>query len=483
MQTIEIKNVGPIKELTLDVPAAGVVVFQGRNGAGKTSAIAAVESAITGKGALEVRDGALNGSVDAFGVTLTIGRSTRRKGELEVQSLEGKLSISELIDPGLKSPDAADSKRIKALCSLAGAKPDAELFAKIIDRPTFDATVTGLTLSSPDIITLAERIKRDFESEARRKEDQAEKHEGQALGLKNAAEGIDVEAEADEKKLTANLETAIRSLQSLETQAEQAKRSKEQSETARAELAKCEATADPLHDCQVDEVAKEAHSHEMAESVDKLRKELAAMESKAATARAEYAAAIARRKAAEQSAATLAKWRAKLDEAAIEAPAAGAIDDAKLTVDHHRKAVEQGAMIRRAKESLTQSEMAMITANAHRRQSIRLREAGKATDEVLSGIVASLGTSLRVQAGRLVLTTGRGDTFFDDLSAGERAVIAVDIAIEQLGEHSVLTLSQEIWEGLDVDNRERLANHAIKRGVVILTAEATFGNLTAETFA
>ncbi len=102
MSTIELTNIGPIEHLVIPVPErGGLCVLRGRNGRGKTKALEAVESALTGRGKLDVRDGALRGEVEAFGVTLKIGRSTRRTGELEVQSLDGRLSPAELVDPGL----------------------------------------------------------------------------------------------------------------------------------------------------------------------------------------------------------------------------------------------------------------------------------------------------------------------------------------------------------------------------------------------
>ena len=97
--------------------------------------------------------------------------------------------------------------------------------------------------------------------------------------------------------------------------------------------------------------------------------------------------------------------------------------------------------------------------------------------------MGKLGTPLRVEAGRLVLDTKRGNTYFDDLSAGERSKIAVDIGIDAVGANGVLTLSQEIFEGLDPINRDMLAKHAESREVVILTAEASDDEeITAEVY-
>jgi hypothetical protein len=64
---------------------------------------------------------AKSGVVSVPGVTMTVGRSVRRQGELQVETLEGRLSIADLVDPGFVDPERADAKRIKALVGLSKA--------------------------------------------------------------------------------------------------------------------------------------------------------------------------------------------------------------------------------------------------------------------------------------------------------------------------------------------------------------------------
>lgn len=131
-KAIEIENIAAVKHVTIPYPdGGGIVVLKADNGKGKSTTLAAIESAVTGNGSLSVRDGALKGTVSAFGVTITVGKNTRRKGELSVTSLDGKLSIGELIDPGRKEPEAADARRIKALLALVGAEADPSLFHEL----------------------------------------------------------------------------------------------------------------------------------------------------------------------------------------------------------------------------------------------------------------------------------------------------------------------------------------------------------------
>jgi hypothetical protein len=106
----------------------------------------------------------------------------------------------------------------------------------------------------------------------------------------------------------------------------------------------------------------------------------------------------------------------------------------------------------------------------HRAHAATLREAAKATDDVLADAIQC--PVLRVEAGRLVTTTTRGRTLFAELSEGERWRIALDIAADQVGDGGIITVPQDAWEGLDASNRMAVAEHARRRLVTILTAEA-----------
>ena len=118
MKAIEIENIGPIRSLRMTLPKkGGVLVLRGRNGLGKSTAIDAVGAAIKGEGSLDVRRGAARGTVDACGVAIRVSRNTRRSGELEVDTLEGKLSVAELVDPGLKDVAARSEEHTSELQS------------------------------------------------------------------------------------------------------------------------------------------------------------------------------------------------------------------------------------------------------------------------------------------------------------------------------------------------------------------------------
>lgn len=121
---------------------------------------------------------------------LSIGRSTRRTGEAEVATLEGRFDISQLVDPGLKDSEAADKARIKALIQLSGAKADAAEFAALLPEGVSLGSLVEAAEQSADPVTLAAQIKRALESQARAQKIAAEKRT-EATAIRQNAGGVD----------------------------------------------------------------------------------------------------------------------------------------------------------------------------------------------------------------------------------------------------------------------------------------------------
>jgi TRAP-type C4-dicarboxylate transport system substrate-binding protein len=88
---------------------------------------------------------------------------------------------------------------------------------------------------------------------------------------------------------------------------------------------------------------------------------------------------------------------------------------------------------------------------------------------------------LRVSSGRLVTNHAiRGETFYSELSHGERAKMALSIATEAVGPDGLIVARQKFWEGLDPANRQIVHEAMREAGVYGLTAEADLGELRAE---
>ncbi len=488
-ESIDLRDVGPIEKLSLPVPAGGgLVVLRAKNGRGKTKALEAVETVLTGRGKLEVRDKALRGEVEAFGVHLTVAKSTRRSGELEVTSLEGKLSVAELVDPGLKQPEAADAKRIKALVTLSGVKPSdlAGQFRSLLGgRSEFETVVRHESLVGDDAVAAADRVKRDIEAAARKAEDQVKHAEGRAQANHQAAAGVDLAAECDGDALQQRLEEAVRKEAELKAgrdaraAAEQRQRQyREQYQTAVVQY------MGPHPTVAEDEEKNRRQAYaENERAINALKAEMAVLEDTLAKLGNEkirlgdsLAAAEQARQAAEQHYSTMEQWQNQLNQPLPQCATNTEMSHAVHCVKLCREAIEQAAVVRKAQSHTLLAEQAQEEALQHAKAAEQLREAAKGCDEVLSSAVAKLSGVLRVEAGRLVLDTHRGAMYFSDLSHGERWKIALDIAIDALGEgkdRGVIVVPQPAFEGLDDENRRLIAAHLKERGVVGITAECS----------
>ncbi len=474
---MEVKNIGPVEHVAIPVPEdGGIVVLRGRNGSGKTKTLEAVEAAAAGKGGLSVRDGQLRGEVKALGVTLKVGRATRRTGELEVETLDGRLNVADLVDPGIKSPDAADARRIKALVQVAGVQADASLFYDLAGGKEQFCNVVGCTaVETDDLVAMADRIKRDLEAAARTAESKAKHAHAAAEAAKQATEGVDLGADSDGDMLQERLERAVSERSALVARAEDTERRHEQARQADRRLRELSAsyTGPTVDEASMAERQASTEVDLFTAVVTKLEGQLRECRAGLAQAKANHKLAVQTCDAAEHHDELIAECK-QLAEGDLPAPIGQEqLDQAEAAVTTARQAVEQGATVRFAKRKIGEAQQLAAEAKQHAEQSARLRDAARSTDEVLSGVVARTGSPLRVEAGRLVLDTGRGVTYFGDLSHGERWKLALDIAIDAVGENGLLVIPQDAFESLDPINRAEIAEHVRGRGVVILTAEAS----------
>lgn len=480
MSELTIENVGPIEGLTIQIPdEGGICVLRGRNGRGKSQGLAAIEHAVSGRGKLAVRDGAKKGEVSACGVRVTVGRSTRRSGELEVESLDGRLSPAELVDPQIKSPDAADARRIKAIVQIAGTKPDPSLFWALVGgREEFERLIGTAAIASDDLVQMADRIKRDLEAAARSEESKAEHALGRARGAREAASGIDASQDCDPQELQTALESAVQLDARLKAEARAA-------EDARRERRHAE---DALEDAELSYhgpsvPAAQAARDEANERFVQAKVELARAETAAKAAQAAAAAAERELVAATSHADTTAQWRSTLSKSLPQEVSRVQLSQASQAVQEARERLEQGVLIRKARQHLQDAQRSANESTEHDREAARLREAAKGTDEVLTGVVAETGWPGRVEAGRLVHHTKRGATYFGELSRGERYAIVVPWVVRRIGRPGLFHLDQEAWEGLDPQNRRMLAGLLAGSGVVMITAECSEDDeVTAEVY-
>jgi hypothetical protein len=490
-RSITIEDVGPIKRLAIPAPEeGGVVVLRGGNGVGKTEAIDALGTHLTGEGKLAPRDGSLAGKVEGLGRLTSVGTATRRLGGLAVPELDAQLSPAQLVDPGLKDLGAADRRRIQVACLLAKVKADASLFAPLIGGlDGLKKVASSEALAAPDIVAMAFGLKRDFESAARAQEQRADAEQGASAGLRSAVGDVDMSEAADATALGDALEEAVRK----EAAVVAARGADEQKEAA-ARVAREAFDAAGSHDTisQADAerllTRSQAALLEARESVGKLTRLLEQAAVAAAEAERTVQHNLELRNTARERDAMLAGWaQAIADGERTSGTTPDDVVQAHAMVDRARQRVERGAVVRRSLIQLEEANRHSEAAATALRESARLRDAAAGCEEVLAGAMqASDSSVLRIKNGRLVTTTARGETYFAELSHGERWLIAMDLTLEALGDDRVMHIPQEAWAALDADARAAVQAHALLRKTVVITAEADYdevGPLRAEVLA
>ena len=473
MSVIEIKNIGPISTASIPIPeGGGVVVLRGKNGSGKSIALDAVTTAISGKGKPQLKDLATKGSIQAGGVTLTVGRAVRRSGELEVATIDGRLSVADLVDPGIADPARADAMRIKALVGLSGAEIEQG------DLYGFPEQLLGdLPLADP--VAAMQELKKRLDIGARQYEKMAADADSAAKAILSAigdcGDPPAVSPELVQERLTA----AIRAVDALGWSLARAVEQENSCADARKTLAE-------MPPVDVGEAQEKSHAIERATA----EKMAAAkrLKEEYEIALADYRASVVKRDAyAADLKAAIAQQELRegleaMLQAAIEKPSQKEIDaaDAELQAARDQQsATATWQALARQKEKA--DALAAECSEAEAEAAI-LRRQARQTEEVLSEIVSAInGCPLQVIDGRLFTATKRGTTAYADLSMGEKWRIALDIAIAAVGEHGLLVVPQEAWEGLDPQNRGAIAEQVKSAGVVIITAECADSALEAET--
>lgn len=475
-RTISAENLGPITELGFALESPGVTVLVAPNGSGKTILLEAVQAAARGDGKLPLRDRTKRGKVEAFGATITIGGTCRHTGEFEVTNLEGRFDLAGLVEPRIKTPSLADAARIKALVSLTGVTAAVDLFRSHEAFENFDRVVRAGSTATEDLVEMARKIKGDYDEAARAAEDEAERETGHADGLKPPAE-LDLKLQHDAKKLQAEYDAARDAVTRLKTQAEQAEKNRVSFERASAVLAEISGEALRLErvelvtatQCGEEELERNNDSiDERKRQIEELLTRNKLIQSASVTSAAKIATIDRQIKLIDEATATLADCQA-------DGPSETEIADAASEMTAAQSMVEMGALIRQALKDQEKAAAHRKAAGQSRIKAVKYRDAGKATDEVLSNCIKC--PQLRVESdgksARLVTDTDRGKSItYHDLSDGEKWTIAIDIGADQVGEGGLLVISQVGWEGIDGRNRQIIHQRAVERGVYILTAEA-----------
>jgi len=237
VETIEIKNVGPVTRLNFQVDEPGLYEILGHNGAGKSKSLEAVSAVVEGGGKLVANDEVGEGRVSAFDVDLRVGRRTTRSGELTARTIGGE-SLTVFVDPGMRDVERADLERAKALCVLGRIPVDLPAIAETlgIELEGLRAIATERALKHETVPEVAAAIKRDVEEDAREVEDAAKKAESDAAAIRKTVPEFDPAAERDEAKLARWSEEAVRALATAEAEEKAARNARAAGDAARKRL-------------------------------------------------------------------------------------------------------------------------------------------------------------------------------------------------------------------------------------------------------
>lgn len=486
MKTIELTNVGPIPSLEIPIPPeGGCVVLRGRNGAGKSTALEAIRLAAGGRAKLSARDGSGKGTVEAFGATVTVAASQRKKGTAEVVSLEGRGDVAALVDPGIADAEKADAARVRALVALSGRQLSEADFRRLLSPEEWDAVVGQVPPGDP--LEIGGRVKRAIEAAARKSETAADESSATAATLLRQNEGLDLSGPSDSAALAEAYADARTRLAEVRAAIEPARRARAARDEAARTLAEMP-TAEELAARLAREKAigdQSAASRAAARKVeDDLQAEIAraAEALKVLESRRVDMQVLVERADSEMRVATMMREntereiaaRKKIADAAAaevpDEPDAAELERYAVAVAQGKAAMDAGGAIREAKRRVAQAGEHVGRANVSRKAAERLRAAAAGVDGVLTGLVSDLCAAIRIEDGRLVVTTTRGRTLFGELSHGERWRLALEFAIGAVGRGGVLVCPQEAWEGLDPGNREMVAELLTGSGVVMFTA-------------
>lgn len=496
---ITAEHIGPIDRFSCPIPTGGgVIELNGRNGSGKSILLRAIDLASDRKAdPVTPKDGHTEGKLSLPGVVLRVSRKSRKDGQLDFETIEGKLSISEVIDPELVDPKAADAKRIKAVLATSGAEADKRKFYRIAKSgpKEWNAIIQDDTRDAADYVDMAKLIKRDYMKAALDREKAADSLEAQAAAKEDSVKGIvtlnvkpaDVLEKEYADTLAARSELEARDKLATETAAKLAE-AREKIDAAKANRIDPEEThrtLERLRDIRV----------QLCKDFDELTVKLEAARRAMESNDIAIKHAADQHDAAGRAAAQLAEWEKTLLAGTVEPVDAQELAQSKQRALEASDAIKHGMEARRAIATQAESVELRNRADETKREAERLRGSAKQTDEVLSSLVKEIVPELWVDDGRLYTTTEeRGPTLFAELSDGQRAKLALRIAIgaltvkvdeqgEILSDPGFVTLEQKHWEGIDEVAKEEIKQLAKECQVCVIVARHTLdAGLSAKVF-
>ena len=475
---VEVNHIGAIKNLSFDLPeGGGVLVARGTHGTGKSTLVKAVSARLGGDNSgLQPTDGYKKGELiidhDGSLAKLTLRASGKRNtGSLEVTAIEGRFDLSMMIDPGFKDVKANELARLKALIGLMGnvnvSKTELLNAANVPDKQGVPDE------AGRDLLDMVGQIKRFCESRARIAENDLKAKEGH---LKAIAEEI---AHLDELPAEDATPDELRRLIA-------ASHEQQRQQTVAHELwlKQAEAVKDAREKLEampaIDDIANlQFLLNNKNDAYDELQLELADLQSRIEQLRIDRQDLTNRIQHAKQ-----AEFERKRIMAAIRP-----LEDKPTRIPDQIFTQERGELERRFNiaeqwQKLRDKQHQLDRAKVEFKQLLNYSEAWRQSAQSLWPYLFSKIENvehLSVFDDELVTQTDRSDREpLRELSAGERALIAIDVAVKAAQPPAFLTISQEIWDGLNEASRKLIRKRCKERCCWILTAAISDGPLEIE---
>lgn len=455
---ITLENCGPISRAVIPIPEeGGVVVLQGHEGLGKTTALEAInELGREDGGKIVKRDDSPRAIVEGLGVTLTVNKSTRREGELIVSAIGGT-SLHQIVDPKIKDPKAADAARLKGIIEVSRTSIGFDDFKGCgLTETEIERALKGL-LATP--VAAVQAIKEALNSKGLAIEKEVERKTGEYEGLSKRLREENVSA-IDQMRPDSDIDEEI---QKLIRERDAANREADYVEEHRAAYDKAKEGGGKEHRT-VEAIAADAKA--VAEEIVKLESLLSDAKAVLQKYREEHIATTAAAKASSQASDLISAFELKMGTNWSEQAAAKTQE-----IDALRQEKDRNARARVRLQDAEIMERLGGEMEAGKKQAKDLRKAAKDADLVLRKLLPE-GSPLKIVDGLLVMTTTEGEEAFSRLSAGEKWKVAIDIAVAAVP-NGLVVIPQEAWDGISPEVRKEIAAYARGRKVVCITAEST----------
>ena len=471
MSAIEIRNVGPISAIDIDLPdnePGGVRILRGTSGTGKTTVLKVLQALLGDKDAvygITPHDGSDKGEVKGLGRTVKIGSRISATGSAEVANLS-RLDIATLVEPKVAKADARLRERVACLVSLGGRKVTIqELLGDQYDKLVEHIDVDELS-SESDPVVLADKLKRALDRSALEIERESDRESGRAQAKRQEAGDADSLSESlSYQDCVAAHSAAISALNDANSRRKQA-----------------------VDNEQFNKQVLEQVSTFADYDVPALESDLATKQSLVESLRKRYEAAQQQAKEAERMLSDARSAIRKVEDLkksikpAIVPPTDEEIQALTEKAEQALKRLNDASSIDSRKRAWDESVECQNHAAELAEQASELRTAATSVIErVQSALPAG---QIEIRDGELMVKQSKRGKYvpFEHLSTGEKWKVAMNYAIAAVGTGGVLVMAQESWQALGPELKVDVASLCRDKKVWLITGEVDEGELRVEGF-